>query len=125
MEMEASDMLDVLHFLFEEDFTSSSEEHARSRSAIRSTLYSDMYGVTYRFKMNEPRGHNSSGSANDFDYSEFEASLDDAEPVNPKKDDAFSSRNIRNSKKKKIDFIDASSVPLVEQSFEGLDAPLN
>ena len=117
-------MLDVLHFLFEEDFTSTSEDHARSRSTIRTTLYGDMYGVTYRFKMAEPKGRSRTGAANDFDYSEFEASLEAAEPVNPQKDDAFSSRNIRTNKKK-IDFVDASSVPLVEQSFEGLDAPLN
>lgn len=123
MEMEGSDMMDVLHFIFEDDFTSASEEHARSRSAIRESLYRDLYGVSYKFKLKDsPRGQ--PRAANDFDYSGYEASLASAEPVDLKANEDISSRD-NPTTKRKIKFIDASSVPLTEQSFEGLDAPLN
>jgi len=118
-------MMDVLHFLFEEDFTATSEDHARSRSAIRVELYTDMYGVPYNFKMkDQPRGR--SGASNEFQYPDDPddfSSLDKVEPFSAKKNDPFSPR--ADKPKRKIDFVDASSVPLVEQSFEGLDAPLN
>lgn len=112
-------MMDVLHFLFEEDFTSVSEEHARSRSAIRDTLYNEMYGVKYSFKLSDPKNRSTSAS-NSFDYSEYE-SMSASEPVDLRKEEPFSPRD--NSKK--IKFIDSSDMPLVTQSFEGLDAPLN
>jgi hypothetical protein len=122
--MEASDMMDVLHFLFEEDFTAVAEDHARSRSAIRDTLYSELYGVTYTFKMKDPsRGKYAPTAMQDFKYpNEFE-SLDDVKPFDPKQD-VFSPRNDP-ANKKKIEFVDASSIPPAPQSFEGLDAPLN
>lgn len=113
-------MMDVLHFLFEEDFTSS-EEAARSRSAIRDTIFRDLYGVSYSFKMTDPKNRAIGSASNEFDYSEYENSLENSTPVDPRKKDPFSPRN----EKSKTKFVDASSVPLVEQSFEGLDAPLN
>lgn len=115
-------MMDVLHFLFEEDFTSVSEDHARSRSAMRDTLYRELYGTSYVFKMPDPKRGKSGGAANDFQYPEDD--LADVKPIDPRKQDAFSPRTDSN-KKSKIKFVDADSVPLVEQSFEGLDAPLN
>lgn len=119
-------MLDCLHFLFEEDFTAVSEDHAQSRSAIREHLYSNLYGVSYNFKLpkrKDPATGRSTASSNEFDYSEYEASLaqDKVEPLNPKKNEPFSPRD---NNKKKIEFVEASSVPFVETSFEGLDAPL-
>ena len=113
-------MLDVLHFLFEEDFTSPSEEHARSRSSLRDTIFNDLYGVRYSFRLSDAKNAPRSAS-NEFDYSEYENSLDSVEPVNPRRDDAFTPA----PGKTKAKFVDADSVPLVPQSFEGLDAPLN
>lgn len=118
-------MMDVLHFLFEEDFTATSEDHARSRSAIRVELYTDMYGVAYNFKMQETT-RKPGVVNNQFQYPDDPddfSSLDKVDSFSVKKDDPFSSRT--DKPKRKIDFVDASSVPLVEQSFEGLDAPLN
>jgi len=123
MEMEASDMLDVLHFLFEEDFTAVQEDHARSRSAIRDTLYSELYGVNYSFKMKDPKGMQPRRASNEFQYPEEFEDMGEVKPFDPKKD-AFSPRD-NSEKKSKIKFVDADSVPLVQQSFEGLDAPLN
>lgn len=116
-------MLDVLHFLFEEDFTTVSEDHARSRSAIRDSLFRDLYGVQYSFKLKDPKGRASNTSTASGYVEDFE-SLGDATPVDPRRDDPFSSRNRAPVSNPKIPFVDADSVPLVEQSFEGLDAPL-
>lgn len=115
-------MMDVLHFLFEEDFTATSEAHAHSRSAVRDTFYTQEYGVPYHFKLKTPgsRGTPAGMASNAYDYSEFEASLAKEEAVNPNKNEPFSPRN-----NPKISFVDASEIAPVEQSFEGIDGPLN
>lgn len=48
-EMEASDMLDVIHYLFEEDVAFVSEEQAQVQSGTRVRLYQDMYGTPYKY----------------------------------------------------------------------------
>jgi hypothetical protein len=48
-ELELADMLDVVHFLFEEDLMISSEEEAKAKSHIRSVLYKDLYRQTYKY----------------------------------------------------------------------------
>jgi len=47
--MEASDMIDVFHVLFEEDSIPRYEEHQQVKSRVRETLYSDLYGRPYKF----------------------------------------------------------------------------
>lgn len=123
MELEASDMLDVLHFLFEEDFTAVSEDHARSRSAIRDQLYTEMYGVPYTFKMKPPTNARNGQASNAFQYPPDDdfSSLDGVQPVNPRDKNSFEP-----PAKTKTKFVDAESMPVViETSFTGLDAPLN
>ncbi len=44
-------MLDVLHYFFEEDSKYSSIEEAESVSALRTTIYGELYGTTYKYKM--------------------------------------------------------------------------
>jgi hypothetical protein len=48
-ELEMADMLDVVHFFFEEDLKVSSEEEAQAKSQIRSVLYRDLYKQTYKY----------------------------------------------------------------------------
>jgi hypothetical protein len=55
-EMEASKMLDVIHFFFEEDARYTSPEEAQGVSDMRTRLYGSMYNVTYRYKMNSTGG---------------------------------------------------------------------
>ena len=46
----ASDMLDVIHFFFEEDMhSSSSGEQAEAKDKSRSLLYSTLYGKVYKY----------------------------------------------------------------------------
>ena len=45
-----SDMLDVLHYYFEEDaLWSSTAEHAEAKDAVRSQVYAELYNKTYNY----------------------------------------------------------------------------
>ena len=113
-EMEASDMLDVLHFLFEEDFISSSEEEARSRSAVREVIYRDMYEHEYAFPLNNPSGvSNASNLAEAETYDDLDAELSaDIDPFSPRKPETKP-------------FIPVSTFDVTAaKPFDGLDAPL-
>lgn len=48
-EMPASDMVDVIHYLFEEDINYTSGEQADARSKSRSSMYSELYGGSYSY----------------------------------------------------------------------------
>jgi hypothetical protein len=48
-EMEASEMLDVIHFLFEEDNTYVSKEDVISNSELRKYLYEGLYNKKYKY----------------------------------------------------------------------------
>jgi hypothetical protein len=57
-EMEIADMLDVVHYLFEEDSRYRSQEEAESVSAVRTQVYETLYGTTYRYKMSKSQTSN-------------------------------------------------------------------
>lgn len=119
-------MMDCLHFLFEEDFTNINEDHARSRSAIRTHLYTELYGVDYKFKMKEKQQQQGMGGVragtadNAFVYPDdpYEE-LDSVETFNPKKTDSLSPRTSTETPpptgKSKVKFIDAESVPITQR----------
>jgi hypothetical protein len=48
-EMEASDMLDVLHFLYEEDLSFSTIEEARWVDVRRKHIYKELYNEDYKY----------------------------------------------------------------------------
>jgi hypothetical protein len=48
--MESSEMLDVIHYLFEEDLTSSSNaEQLEAKDRVRSIIYRDFYDHKYKY----------------------------------------------------------------------------
>lgn len=53
-EMDCSDMLDVIHFYFEEDNRYASGEEAEALSAMRTSLY-EMYGDRYKYSIKSSR----------------------------------------------------------------------
>lgn len=114
-EMEASRMLDVLHFLFEEDFISVSEESARSRSAVREVIYRDMYDHEYAFplKTNGASVGAGGGISDAETYDDLDAEL--SEDINP-----FSPRKPETKPFIPVSTFDPSAV----KPFDGLDAPL-
>ncbi len=59
-------MLDVVHYLFEEDSRYSSAEEAESVSATRTSIYGRLYGTTYKYKVKSK----SSGGPADYSFSD-------------------------------------------------------
>jgi hypothetical protein len=62
--MEASDMLDVIHYFFEEDTNFVSQEHAIITDRRRTRLYKYMYDSEYRYAASEPSEDSSSTGSN-------------------------------------------------------------
>lgn len=60
-----SQMLDVIHYFFEEDSRYASAEEAESLSQTRTTLYAVLYGTTYKYpiKISKTDASSMSGSA--------------------------------------------------------------
>ncbi len=44
-------MLDVVHYLFEDDSRYSSAEEAESVSALRTSIYGRLYGINYKYQV--------------------------------------------------------------------------
>lgn len=49
LELDSVDLIDYLHYLFEEDMRATSAEEIEARGQVRSTLYSQLYGTTYKY----------------------------------------------------------------------------
>jgi hypothetical protein len=47
--MPADDMLDVLHYFFEDDLDYASAEQAEARDTTRDTLYQELYNSSYKY----------------------------------------------------------------------------
>tara|TARA_B110000503_G_scaffold126803_1_gene195821 strand:- start:10177 stop:10452 length:276 start_codon:yes stop_codon:yes gene_type:complete len=59
--MDASEMLDVLHYYFDEDFRYGSLEGAQLHSNVRDQIFGVMYGTTYKYGMGKNRTVGSNG----------------------------------------------------------------
>jgi hypothetical protein len=83
-EMNASDMLDVLHYMFEADYTPSSEEEARAKSGIRESIYPTLYKIPYRYALPKDKAPNDGrfGVPDDIDLDVEDEPLPD--PFSPK-----------------------------------------
>lgn len=85
--LDASDMLDVLHYYFEEDTNHASSEQARIQSATRTHMYENLYNEKYKYGLTEPSTEGAGTSSygdygdpeDDDDYAD-----DDVEPFNPR-----------------------------------------
>lgn len=63
-ELDASDMLDVLHYFFEEDSHFVSEAQADTRNNLRVSMYQTMYKKPYAYatsRSNKARSYNAEG----------------------------------------------------------------
>jgi len=70
--MDASDMLDVVHYIFEEDMRFSSAEESKAVDSIRVSLYRDFYETEYKYA--------AKGSSNS---QKFDGTYDDFSSVTP------------------------------------------
>jgi len=76
--MEAADMLDVLHFFFEEDHRYSTFEEAEYKDVFRSKIYKDMYNVDYAYYSERKEE-----GVKDFDDSAIEEPEEVEDPIQP------------------------------------------
>lgn len=98
--MPASDMLDVIHYFFEDDANYASPEQAKARSAMRTMMYRNLYGREYEYAhatdetAGTPEGNTSSATM-DFDSIENEI-LDPSNPFSKKKVTPYSPPTVFN-----------------------------
>ena len=67
LELQASDMLDVIHYFFEQDMLVASSEEAEARSKMRTILYQALYEKTYNYQY--------TSSKNSYNYSTASGNL--------------------------------------------------
>jgi hypothetical protein len=64
-EMESRDMLDIVHYFFEEDLTASSGEEVEAKTKIRTLIYRDMYNKPYNYGVSNSEQSYNYDTAND------------------------------------------------------------
>ncbi len=69
-------MLDVLHYLFEEDMRYGTAEEAEAVSNTRTMLYRQLYGTEYKYKVASKKSGNNKSYASGQDF-------DDLTPFDP------------------------------------------
>jgi len=80
--MEASDMLDVLHYFFEEDLFYSTVEQAEGRDRSRVAIYEDFYKSSYAYSAVSSSTAGGQGFSRNFD--DFESiSQEEEEKIVP------------------------------------------
>jgi hypothetical protein len=86
LEMEASDMLDVVHYFFEEDMNYSTAEQAKAHEKIRISVYKNLYNETYKYASSSSKSYVSAASNDEFFASpeEKQDNLSDVKPFNPR-----------------------------------------
>lgn len=77
-------MIDVIHFIYEQDTVHTSEESIASQSGVRVALYRDLYGTTYKYPYTpkKQKTQSTSPGLGTLDGSDLGA-LDDAESLKP------------------------------------------
>ena len=73
--MELSDMLDVIHYFYEDDLDYASVEQAQMTDARRITIFRQLYGTEYRYASSDTKNRVAGSNAN-FDF-------DDLTPFDP------------------------------------------
>lgn len=77
-ELDSPQMVDVLHYLFEEDLTAPSKEFMDARTEVRKIIYGEMYETEYLFGLSDKsssKNYTASGESLD--------SFDDIIPFDP------------------------------------------
>lgn len=68
--MEVSDMLDVIHYFFEEDYRYASYEQAQYKDSFRSNIYKDLYDQIYKYGVADITGNTPREQARSRDFDE-------------------------------------------------------
>lgn len=78
--MPADDMLDVLHYFFEDDLTASSAEQSEARGKVRESLYRDLYHTEYKYARS---GTNTVDASGTYLPKDFDSALNEEEEITP------------------------------------------
>lgn len=73
--MNASDMLDVLHYFFEDDLNFSTAEQAEARESTRLSIYRELYNKEYKYASPKVR------TPKEFDPEDYD--IPEAEKIRP------------------------------------------
>lgn len=78
-------MLDVIHYLFEEDMAAASGEQAEARSKVREILYRNFYEREYKYKTDSSSSSGGGSSFSGPTYADGSpiGEFDDLEPFDP------------------------------------------
>lgn len=49
LDLDSADLLDVLHYMLEDDMNVTSEEHSKTRDHVRTRLYAELYETEYEY----------------------------------------------------------------------------
>ena len=77
--MPASDMLDVIHYFFEDDLNYSTAEQAEARDKTRDSIYQELYHSSYKYSRKTSNGAYEPSPADEVDTPEEKM----PEPFNP------------------------------------------
>ncbi len=85
-EMNASDMLDVLHYFFEDDMNYASAEQADAKDRSREIIYQDFYGHKYAYSNTQTRANTNysaggQGIVKDFNTVDEEEKIEAFDPM--------------------------------------------
>ena len=76
-ELDASDMLDVVHYFFEEDIRNLSKEQIEHNNSVRDSIYENLYDGKYK------RVFTKTKSSNSYDFDSELEPEDAEEPIKP------------------------------------------
>lgn len=76
--MEASDMLDVIHYFFEEDYRYSTYEESAFKDQFRTNIYKELYQAEYRYSSSEIKEN-----YKDFDAQALDKPIEPVEVIEP------------------------------------------
>ncbi len=85
-EMDSVDMVDVLHYYFEEDLSVVSQEQVAAKSESRSVIYRTLYGTSYKYKVDTGIKSSASSSSSYDDLVPFDPSNSVTKPYVPPTD---------------------------------------
>lgn len=76
-------MLDVLHYMFEEDYSPETAEAFEAKNNVRKTIYKNYYNREYRYAVDSSSTGSKSNFQADGEQLSFSDDLDSIEPLDP------------------------------------------
>lgn len=78
-ELDTPELVDILHYMFEEDLMASTKEESDVKDEVRKTIYRDLYNTEYLFGISERSSKRTYTASGEF----LEDSYDDIVPFDP------------------------------------------